>query len=303
MEPEGNGQESTLEPAKKIEKVDMVRKIALLVILAILAVYVVMIGASTIRYMKTVSEMSEVLRVVPIEEQWPAPSQEKLSLGYAKLAIPPDAIEKVIATETVVAVQLLEGLAFLFGEPLAGTIADEYLSDEKVGQMKLIDAEIALRFAQDFTWRKDASLLQPKGVLAFALATGKEERRPYLAKLQEKGANVLNQNGIIIFEAPQVQGILRRGNREVTQMLAHVWRKGGGIVQSVLIGKGGAQITAADEQGIRQMLASMEFTIDEPIDREQLARLLTEAAQVLPGYVPPEAAPTGQPEDANAPIE
>ena len=299
MESEGNGVDGQEAKAVKTDVVEVLRKIALVVILAILGVYVVILGASGIRYRRLVKEMGEVLRVVPSEETWQGSEGEKVSLGYVKLGLGRDAIAKVVVEGPSVAMQLTGGLTFLFMPPMEGTMADDYLADDKGGKKRVMDAEMLGRFKRDFTWRKDSCTVQPKGIFRFLLGMNKDKRRGHQVRLQDKAENTLNARGIVIFEADRVVGILRRGAANDTKMMVQIWGKDSGITQSVLIGKGAEPLTVMDEGTLKLALGGAEYLVDEVFGGEELERLVREAGEKLPGYVGPEEEVEEEAEDVD----
>lgn len=271
-------------PVKR-DWLEVLRKIALAVIVAIFALYVVLLGSRGIRYRRMVSELGDVVRLVPQEEQWEASGMVgRVSLGYMTLGLDKAVIAEVRQGGGAVSIKLADGLLFVFTPPVDGTLARPELEDVAARMGTKMDALAQAYLLRDFSWFKQMWQTQPKGILGYIFGMNRDERAVHVFRLKGK-ATVGGTEEIVIFEADKVVGAARSGVAEQPWMAAEVWKKTGGVMQTLLVTKEAEAFSATDESLVKAVVGSMEFTIDSVPDREELADLVADAAKKLPGYV------------------
>ena len=122
-----------------------------------------------------------------------------------------------------------------------------------------------------FSWRMETANLRPKGVWeVFAMSDAEFHR--YRVQSVDKAWNVFNDNGIGVFEAQHVRGLIRFGRlAKPEEISAEVFSNEKPTSQGILVSS-----ASLEESRIRliTLLAAFRYTANVPDDDAELERLI-----------------------------
>ena len=220
------------------------------------------------------------LEVVPVEEVWEAGEEgEEISLGYMSLWLEPNEIESVEVENDIIQIinlSLKDGLRFTFFQPNEFTVEEAMRDPDNTGTRQEI--EEALRWLS-FEGKKEGYYMPALTNLEYVWLD-KKEREAYLFYLLCK-SDLFNEKGIIIFEAPQVKGIFRRGRRGDSRMDGEIFSKDSRIQQMILVRNDKRVMEAEQEAKIKRILGSMRYLVEALPGEGELEAMVGEAVGKL----------------------
>ena len=250
----------------------IIRIIAIICLCAFL--WFIFVGIRTaIKYRSTVNSFKDTVSVVPVEESWPAlDTGSEISLSYLSFHLPTEQIALINnPLEATVQVVLNTGMVLVILPPITT-------------QRQVTDAAAPDFSPMDFDWQKSICHVQPVGTFKF-LRLDDESRTKHYKQIVKKGSNPFNYQGMVIFDAPQVQGILHRGDPQQSKMVCEIWSKNKNFYQAIAIASPEKGLTAQQESLAKTIIASIEYKIDSLPDITELQNNLLESIKSAPGFV------------------
>jgi len=224
------------------------------------------------KYRSVVDRLEETVSVIPSEETWQASDAgTEISLSYLTIKLPIEQIAQISNPyDATVQIILQTGVVLVFLPPVS------------IPPQATAAAQGDRPF--DFDWQKSICYVQPVGSFDF-IRLDKESRSKHYEQIINKGNNLFNNQGIVIFDAPYVQGILHRGDPRQSKMLCEIWNKNKNIYQAVAIVAGEEGFTVEREKLSQAIIASIEYKIDTVPKKTELQQGVLDSIKSLPGFV------------------
>ncbi len=233
--------------------------------------------------MNVVGQLPDFVKTQPVAEEWKSATGDTIDLGYATVTLPAESLESINGRpgSYLTILRLKNGIDLTLNLPIKKNPATTQNTSMESEQNKDETKEPVFR---SFEETREIFYAIPKDFTGYFL-TKPDKINEELILIQQKAQVPLSQNGIIVFDAKQLNGILLCGNNQYPIMICEVWDALQPVRQTITISNNKqTAFTPQDLAVAKEVIASLRYKQDLPVSIPEIANLYTSAIQRIPDF-------------------